>query len=117
MHKTLWENQYKEVSESECNIVHEILFQINSTDVPPNVITKLNDDENKEPSVIVKGTIYFNIFECGRNLLDQLDVTYQQRSWHHQYKRYNINYLQHERDTMINWQKDLSIRTSEVTEL
>ena len=21
---------------------------------------------------------YFNIFECGRNLLDQLDVTYQQ---------------------------------------
>ena len=25
-----------------------------------------------------KVTIYFNIFECGRNLLDQLDVTYQQ---------------------------------------
>ena len=25
----------------------------------------------------VKGAIYFNIFECGRNLLDQLDVTYQ----------------------------------------
>ena len=24
-----------------------------------------------------KGSIYFNIFECGRNLLDQLDVTYQ----------------------------------------
>ena len=30
-----------------------------------------------EPSVIEKGTSYFNIFECGRNLLDQLDVTYQ----------------------------------------
>ena len=27
--------------------------------------------------MIEKGTIYFNIFECGRNLLDQLDVTYQ----------------------------------------
>ena len=27
--------------------------------------------------MIVKGTSYFNIFECGRNLLDQLDVTYQ----------------------------------------
>ena len=26
--------------------------------------------------MIEKGTIYFNIFECGRNLLDQLDVTY-----------------------------------------
>ena len=28
--------------------------------------------------MIRKGTSYFNIFECGRNLLDQLDVTYQQ---------------------------------------
>ena len=27
--------------------------------------------------MIEKGTSYFNIFECGRNLLDQLDVTYQ----------------------------------------
>ena len=25
----------------------------------------------------VKGASYFNIFECGRNLLDQLGVTYQ----------------------------------------
>ena len=49
----------------------------NSSDVPSNVITELKDDEYKEPSVIEKGTSYFNIFECGRNLLDQLDVTYQ----------------------------------------
>ena len=34
-------------------------------------------DEHIEPSVSVKGASYFNIFECGRNLLDQLDVTYQ----------------------------------------
>ena len=57
-----------------------IVFQFcnnNYTDVPANVITELKDDEHKEPSVIVKGTSYFNIFECGRNLLDQLDVTYQ----------------------------------------
>ena len=27
--------------------------------------------------MIEKGTSYFNIFEGGRNLLDQLDVTYQ----------------------------------------
>ena len=27
--------------------------------------------------MIEKGTSYFNIFECGRNLLDKLDVTYQ----------------------------------------
>ena len=34
-------------------------------------------DEHIEISVSVKGESYFNIFECGRNLLDQLDVTYQ----------------------------------------
>ena len=37
----------------------------------------MKDNEHKEHSVIQKGTIYFNTFECGRNLLDQLDVTYQ----------------------------------------
>ena len=35
-------------------------------------------DEHKEPPVTEKVTIYFNIFECGRNILDQLDVKYQQ---------------------------------------
>ena len=34
-------------------------------------------DEHIEPSVNDKGSIYFNIFECGRNILDKLDVTYQ----------------------------------------
>ena len=66
-----------DVSKSECNIVHETLLQNNSSDVPANVITELKDDEHKEPSVIEKGKGYSNIFECGRNLLDQLDVTYQ----------------------------------------
>ena len=77
MHENLLENQSKDVSKSECNIVHETLSQNNSADVPENVITELKDDEHNEPSVIGKTTSYFNIFECGRNLLDQLDVTYQ----------------------------------------
>ena len=77
MHEPLSENLSMEVSESECNIFHENLLQNNSSDVPTNVITKLKDDEHKEHSVIEKETSYFNIFECGRNLLDQLDVTYQ----------------------------------------
>ena len=34
-------------------------------------------DEYIEPSVGDKGSIYFNRFECGRNKLDRLDVTYQ----------------------------------------
>ena len=77
MHETLSENQSMDVSESECNIFHETLSQNNSSDVPTNVITELKYDEHKEPSVIEKGTSYFNILECGRNLLDQLDITYQ----------------------------------------
>ena len=77
MHETLSENQSMDVSKSECNIVHKTLSQKNSSDLLTNVITELKDDEHIEPSVIVKGSSYFNIFECGRNLLDQLDVTYQ----------------------------------------
>ena len=78
MHKTLSENKSKDVSESECNIVHKTLSQNNSKDVPDNDITELKYDEHKEPSVTQKVTSYFNIFKCGRNLLDQLDITYQQ---------------------------------------
>ena len=71
------ENIYMGVSKSECNIVNKILSQKNSSDVPTNVITELKYDEHIEPSVSDKVSIYFNIFECSRNLLDQLDVTYQ----------------------------------------
>ena len=58
------------VSESEYNIINEI-------DVLTNVIMELKYGEHIEPSVSVKEASYFNILECGRNLLDQLDVTYQ----------------------------------------
>ena len=54
----------------------QTLSQNDSSDVPTNVITELKHDEHIEPSVTDKGSRYFNIFECGRNLLDQLDVTY-----------------------------------------
>ena len=68
MHENLSENQSKDVSESECSIVQKTLPQKNYADVPENVITELKENEHKEPSVIGKGTSYFNIFECGRNL-------------------------------------------------
>ena len=76
MHKILSENQSKDVSESECNIVHKTLSQNNYADVPDNAIMELKDEEHKEPSVTEKVTSYFKIFDCGRNLLDRLDVTY-----------------------------------------
>ena len=66
-----------DVSKSECNIVNDTSSQSDSSDAPTNVITELNYDYHIEPSANVKKTSYFNIFKCSRNLLDQLDVTYQ----------------------------------------
>ena len=37
----------------------------------------MKDNEHIEPSVIDKGSSYFNILECSINLLDHLDITYQ----------------------------------------
>ena len=66
-----------DVSKSECNIVNKILSQKNSSDVLTNVITELKYNEHIEPSVSDKESSYFIIFGCGRNLLNQLDFTYQ----------------------------------------
>ena len=67
------ENLIMNVSESECNIVDETLSQSNSS----NITTELSYDDHIKPSENVKEASYFNIFECGRNFLDKLDVTYQ----------------------------------------
>ena len=37
----------------------------------------MNYDDHIKPSANGKEASYFNIFECGRNLLDKMDVTYQ----------------------------------------
>ena len=63
VNETLSENQSKDVSKSECNIINKTLSQKNYADVPDNVITELKDGEHKEPSVIEKVTSYFNIFK------------------------------------------------------
>ena len=47
-------------SESDCNIV--------------NATTELNCDEHMKPSANVIEANYFNIFECGRNVLDKIDL-------------------------------------------
>ena len=38
----------------------------------------MKDEEHKEPSVTEKVKSYFSIYECGSNILDRIDVTYQQ---------------------------------------
>ena len=77
MHEILSENSSTDVSESERNILNETLSQKNSANVSEYTITGLKYKEYKEPSVTKEVKSYFNIFECGRNLLYQLDVMYQ----------------------------------------
>ena len=74
VHETLSENSSTDVSESERNIVNKTLSENNSAEVSEYTTTELKDKEHKEPSVTKEVKTYFNIFECGRNLLDQLDV-------------------------------------------
>ena len=78
MHNFFSENNSTDVGKLERNIVNETLSQKNSVDVPENTITELKEKEHKEPSATKKAKSYFNIYKWGRNLLDQLDVTYQQ---------------------------------------
>ena len=67
------ENLIIDESELECNIVNETSSQSDSS----NATTELNYDDHIKPSENGKDASYFNIFECRRNLLDKLDVTYQ----------------------------------------
>ena len=77
MHKTLLQNSSTDVRKSERRIVNETLSQKNSADVSENTITELKDKGHTEPLVTQKVTSYSNIFKCVRNLLNQLEVTYQ----------------------------------------
>ena len=76
MHETLSENSSTGVSKSERNIVNETLSHNNYADASDNTITELKNEEHKETSVTEKVKSYFNIFKCGRYLLDRLDVAY-----------------------------------------
>ena len=67
------ENLIMDKSKSKCNIVNETSSQSDLS----NVIMRLNYDDHIKPSLNVKEASFFNIFECGRNLLDKLDVTHQ----------------------------------------
>ena len=73
--------------ESKRSIVNENLSRKDSADmdelcstekyISEYTITEQKDADYKEFSVTKEVTSYFNIFECGRNLLDRLDVTYE----------------------------------------
>ena len=76
VHETLSKNSSLDISKSKRNIVNKTLSQNNSADVSENTIKELRDEDHKESSVTEKVIIYFNIYKCGRNLLNRLDFMY-----------------------------------------
>ena len=74
-------------NESKQRIINKTLLQNYSLDVDEPcsteidiseyTITEQKDSYYEESSVTKEVPIYFNIFECGGNLLDRLDVTYE----------------------------------------
>ena len=54
-------------------------------------MTELKDKDHKEHTVTQKVKSYFNIYKCGRNILDRLDVIYQQAFMDNpKYRFYNV---------------------------
>ena len=98
MHGGLLESCSTDVRKSESSIVNKTLLQSNSVDISEYTITEQKDKEYKESSVTKEVTSYFNIFECGRNLLDRLDVTYQRAFMATPKDKYYNRFL----DTLIN---------------
>ena len=88
VHETLSQNFSTEKGKSKQSIVNETLSQNYSTDVEKlysteigiseHTITKTKGTEYEEYLVTKEVPSYFNIFECGRNLLERLDMTYEQ---------------------------------------
>ena len=77
MNESLSGNCFTDIGESKRNIINKTLSQNNSTYVSEYNITELKDKEYKELSLTKEVESYFKIFECGRNLLVRLDVSYQ----------------------------------------
>ena len=86
MHETLLENQYKDVSESECNIVHETLSQNNFADLPVHDITELKNDKHNGPSMTEKVTSYFKYSSAVKIYWINSTLLINKRSWQHQHK-------------------------------
>ena len=77
MHKSLSDNCSTDVIKSKRNIVNATLLHNNYESLSEYTIMELKDKDYKEPSVTKEVKLYLNIFECGRNILDRLNVTYQ----------------------------------------
>ena len=100
VYETLSENLSKDVSKSECNIVHETLLQKNSADVQTR---KWKTMSIKDLQWLEKEQVILTHSSALEIYWINLTLRINGRSWHHQYKRDNICHNQHERYTMIKW--------------
>ena len=88
MYEGLSQSCFKNEGKSKGSIVNETLLQNYSADVDELCSTEKDKSEYsireqkyaeyKESLVTKEVPSYFNLFECGRNILDRLDVTYEQ---------------------------------------
>ena len=87
VHEGLSQSCSTNEDKSKQSIVNETLSQKYSADVDElcstekyisdYTITEQKDTDYEDYSFTKEVPSYFNIFECGRNLLDRLDVTYE----------------------------------------
>ena len=75
VHKDLSQSCSTNKSKLKISIVNKNLSQKNYADVSEYTITEQKDEEYKKSAVTKEVRSYFNVFECGRNILDRLDVT------------------------------------------
>ena len=70
-----------EEDESKCIIVNESSTDEDKPECTDENINKIKDSNNEAEYEIFSVThevpIYFNIFECGRNILNRIDLTYE----------------------------------------
>ena len=90
VNQTLWQSRSTDEDESKGIIVNKNLLQSCSTDKDESKCIIVNEwyrEEEKSEFVTNKQKdaknevtydvpIYFNVFECGRNILERLDVSY-----------------------------------------
>ena len=80
--KTISQICYTDKDESKIIIVDEFSTKEDESEWVHKNIHKQkyenNEEEYEEYSVTYEVTSYFNIFECGKNILNRIDVTYEQ---------------------------------------
>ena len=74
-HEALSQSHSANIRESEQSIVNENILQNYSEDV--DKLCSMENNEQEDEHIESLKPSYFKIFECGRSMLDKLDVSYE----------------------------------------